>query len=64
MTSASVIPKRKQVKSARNTSKSTEAWVERRRLAASIRGKYAWIPYSSEAFKDDKLREIALENRA
>lgn len=32
-------------------------------LAASIRGKYAWIPYSSEDFSRDKQREIALEDR-
>lgn len=30
-------------------------------LAAAIKGKYAWIPYSSEDFNRDKRREIALE---
>lgn len=33
-------------------------------LAAAIKGKYAWIPYSSEDFNRDKRREIALEDRA
>ncbi len=36
----------------------------RRTLAAKIKGKYAWIPYSSEDFNHDKHREIALEDRA
>ena len=33
-------------------------------LAASIKGKYSWVPYSSEDFNRDKRREIALEDRA
>ncbi len=33
----------------------------RRKLAATIKGKYAWIPYSSEDFNRDKRREIALQ---
>lgn len=37
---------------------------ERLRIVHSLRGKYAWIPYSSEDFARDKRREIALENRA
>lgn len=64
MASVSVIAKQKGPKRNKNKSKATPVLVERRRLAAAIRGKYSWIPYSSEAFKDDKLREIALENRA
>lgn len=37
---------------------------ERRRRVERLRGKYAWIPYSSEDFVRDKRREIALEDRA
>ncbi len=33
-------------------------------LAAAIKGKYSWVPYSSEDFNRDKRREIALEDRA
>jgi hypothetical protein len=36
----------------------------RKRLVSAIRGKYSWIPYSSEDFNRDKRREIALEDRA
>lgn len=36
----------------------------RKALAAAVKGKYAWIPYSSEDFNRDKRREIALEDRA
>ena len=35
----------------------------RQALAATVKGKYAWIPYSSEDFNRDKRREIALEDR-
>ena len=38
--------------------------VSRKTLAAAIKGKYAWVPYSSEDFNRDKRREIALEDRA
>ena len=48
----------------RSVKKGTDALAERRRLVASIKGKYAWIPYSVKNFNDDKRREIALENRA
>jgi hypothetical protein len=48
----------------RSMKKETDALAERRRLVASIKGKYAWIPYSVKNFTDDKRREIALENRA
>jgi hypothetical protein len=37
---------------------------ERRKLADTIMGKYAWVPYSSEDFNRDKRREMALEDRA
>lgn len=36
----------------------------RQTLAAAIKGKYSWVPYSSEDFNRDKRREIALEDRA
>jgi len=36
----------------------------RETLAAAIKGKYSWVPYSSEDFNRDKRREIALEERA
>ena len=36
----------------------------RQTLAASIKGKYSWVPYSAEDFNRDKRREIALEDRA
>lgn len=38
--------------------------ISRRTLAALIKGKYSWVPYSSEDFNRDKRREIALEDRA
>lgn len=38
--------------------------VSKQALAASIKGKYAWVPYSSEDFTREKRREIALEDRS
>ncbi len=64
MPDAGVAAKRKPGKRAGSKSESAAVLAEKRRLAARIRGKYAWIPYSSEAFRNDKLREIELENRA
>ncbi len=64
MPGTAVAAKRKPVRRGRSKSASAEMLAEKRRLAARIRGKYAWIPYSSEAFRNDTLREIELENRA
>lgn len=49
---------------AKSAKKGTDVLAERRRLAALVRGKYSWIPYSVKDFIQDKRREIALENRA
>lgn len=46
------------------TGRHTDSDAERRRIVNSLRGKYAWIPYSSDDFARDKRREIALEDRA
>ncbi|MDR1744331.1 MAG: hypothetical protein LBS30_01095 [Planctomycetota bacterium] len=49
-------PGKKTVTRGKTTSRET--------LAAAIKGKYSWVPYSSEDFNRDKRREIALEDRA
>ena len=46
-----------------NAAKRGEA-TSKQALAAAIKGKYAWVPYSSDDFVRDKRREIALEDRA
>ncbi len=55
-TRTSVKPQKKTTPSDRTSSKKA--------LVAAIKGKYAWVPYSSEDFNRDKRREIALEDRA
>lgn len=57
-------PKAKSAAKPKKKAPKRDKLAERAALAAAIRGKYAWIPYSSEDFIRDKRREIALEDRA
>lgn len=64
MPNATPSTKRDMPKKKKAADKSPAVLAARRRLAAVIRGKYAWIPDSVDDFVRDKRREIALEDRA
>lgn len=58
------MPETKTLRMPRKKGAKTSGAGSRQTLAAAIKGKYSWVPYSSEDFNRDKRREIALEDRA